>query len=65
MDKESKAILDKIPRKSDEPAGAALLTFTNFTRKDLMYIANGKIYGNWRPSFGGACVTLLTSYIYE
>lgn len=56
MDANTKAIVESIPVSSEAPDNPVALAFTNFSRKDLLRNVNGQLYGNWNPSFGGACI---------
>ncbi len=48
--------------KSEEPQR---ILFTNYVRKDLLRRHNGLLYGNWSPSFTGACSSRWTYTIAE
>ncbi|MDM0054070.1 hypothetical protein [Variovorax fucosicus] len=62
MDDASKKILDSIPR---EPVAKSdpSVRFTNFSLQDRLSEENGSVYGNWSPSFAGACSGGFTSGI--
>jgi hypothetical protein len=46
------------------PPPGATAPFTNYCRKDKFREQDGKYWGNWSPSFGGACTSpSLNSYI--
>ncbi|MBS1683842.1 MAG: hypothetical protein JSS76_03760 [Bacteroidetes bacterium] len=38
------------------PEEKHLLSYTHFSRKDLIYHSQGQIFGNWQSSFAGACI---------
>jgi len=63
--------LDSIPQIAGEPADGkpvektAASPFTNFCLKEKLREVNGKIYGNWKPSFGGACLSDFDNYYIE
>jgi hypothetical protein len=66
MDTETKTLLKQIPKTRTSPKNGSALTYTNFTRKDLMTKKDGKIWGNWNTSFGAACLNPMTNkYIEE
>ncbi len=62
--------LDDIPVADEKPSGAKLVVgdeasasavsnykYTHFARKDKVRKKNGWVYGNWEPSFAGACTS--------
>ena len=63
MDAETKQLLDSLIQKNAGDKDAYALTYTNFSRKDLMHESGGKVYGNWKPSFSGACIDPNIKYL--
>jgi len=47
--------LDSIEVFENEPKDANVLAFTNYSRIEELRRSNGRLYGNWISSFGGAC----------
>ncbi len=56
MDEKSQSIFEAFPEAKAEPEGAVLLMFTNYARADLVMRRGDLLYGNWSPSFAGACI---------
>lgn len=44
---------------------APLLEYTNYARKETISHSGGKVYGNWEPSFDGACIGAFQRYVEE
>jgi len=64
VDEDTAKILAEIPFGERSPDSRPLV-YTNFSREDQLYRANGELHGNWRDSFVGACEFIWDSYIPE
>lgn len=56
---------DSIPELKEKPQEIELSAFTSYVRADLLSRYGGLLYGNWSPSFVGACIDVTNRAISE